>query len=329
MLLLFKRNDIPGFAILVFVAFVLRIAYFINPPTLEELGNFYTNSFGVFRWMKNSYLAAPRTYILFSTIFWLGFSIYFKQMLVKLRLVQHRDFVASIVLMLTTAALPPFIIVSVASCAALSLFIALSMILGTPYNQPSRSRYFMIGAFIGIAIILYWPCFLAFIAALIILLSVRIFVLQEIVALILGTLFPLYLVWALHYILIGHFFDWDHLAISYNLPVSIQFRTASQVFIFVVILLSFYGIYISRNNVSGNRIQLIKKWNGVLLFFVISIIIGLSTKVFPVNTFVIALIPFSIILSSALTNNLKKYNTFTFYFVLIVVLSLQWVLRFI
>lgn len=318
-----------GFGILVFVAFVLQIAYFVNPPSVEELGLFYKNTFWSFNWMKNFYIAAPRIYLFVSFIFWLGASVYFKQVLVNLRLVPRRDFVASIALILVVSALPPFVVMSVAAWAALSLFIALGLILGTPYNKTSRSRYFTIGAFIGLSIILHWPCFFVFLAAFIILLSVRIFVLQEIVALILGTLFPIYLVWALHYIFTGQVFHWSNLALDFTLPVAIQFKTASQVFIFFVILLSFYGMYISRNNISGNKIQLIKKWNGVLLFFVTGVLVGLGSQIFPVNIFVIALLPFSIILSSALTNNLKKYNTFTFYFVLIVVLSLQWVLRFI
>ena len=279
--------------------------------------------------MRDLYVASPRIYIFMSCIFWLAVSVYFKQVLVNLRLLSHRDFVASVVLILVVSALPPFMILSVASLAGVSLFIALGLILGTPYNKTARSRYFTIGAFIGLSIILYWPCIIVFVAALIILLSIRIFVLQEIVALILGAAFPVYLVWALYYILTGHVFSWSSLAVAFHLPVAIQFKTASQIFIFFIILLSFYGIYISRNNISGNKIQLIKKWNGVLLFFIVSIIAGISTKIFPINVFVITLIPFSIILSSALTNNLKKYNTFTFYFVLIVVLSLQWVLRFV
>lgn len=329
MLLLFKRNDVLGFAILVFVAFVLRMAYFVNPPAISELGDFYTNTFGKFNWLQDMYVAAPRLYIFLSAIFWIGVSVYFKQALVNLRLVPHRDFVPAIALVLVTSALPPFMILSVAGLAAVSIFVALTLVLGTPYNKTSRSRYFTIGAFLGIAIILYWPCIFLFIAALFILLSIRLFVLQEVVALILGTVFPVYLVWALYYIFSGHVFNPSNLAISFTLPVAIQYKSAAQVFIFFVILMAFYGIYISRNNISGNKIQLIKKWNGVLMFFILSLMAGISTKIFPLTAFVIALVPFSIILSSALTNNHKKYNTFTFYFVLVVVLSLQWVLRFV
>jgi hypothetical protein len=328
-LLLFKRNDILGFAILVFVAFLLQLSYFVNPPELAELGNFYTNTFGTFNWLRDLYVSAPRFYLFLSTLFWLGVSIYFKQVIVNLRLVEHRDFVPSIALLLVVSSLPTFMIFSVASLAAVFIFVGLGIILGTPYNKTARSRYLIIGLFFGVAFILYWPFIWVFLAAIIVLLSMRLFVLQEIIALILGMMLPIYLVWTLHFVFTGHMFTLASLALPYSLPVSIQYRVATLVLTAFIIIFSFYGIYISRNTGLGNRVQHIKKWNGVLLFFIISLFAGLGSQIFPSNSFILPLISFSIILCSALLNNLKKYNTFTLYLVLIVVLSLQWVLRFI
>ena len=329
MLLLFKRNDILGFGILVIVAFLLQLSYFVNPPALTELGNFYSNSFGKFNWLRDFYLAAPRFYIFISTLFWIGFSIYFKQVLANLHLAAHRDFIPSVALLLVVSSLPVFLVMSVASWAAFALFVALSMMLGTPYNKTARSRYFIIGSLVGLAMVLYWPYAWIFLAVIIILLSMRIFVLQELVALILGFLFPVYLIWALHYIFTGHVFTYSSIGLHFTLPVSIQYIIATQVFILMLILVSFYGIYISRNGVLGKKVQHIKKWNGVLIFFMASVLVGLGSKIFPSNAFILPAITFSIILCSALINNHKKYNTFTLYIVLITVLSLQWVLRFI
>ncbi len=329
MLLLFKRNDIIGFVILAFVAFLLQISYLFNPPTLSELGNFYTNSFGTFNWLRDFYAAAPRLYILVSTIFWFGFSIYFKKVLISLHLVAHRDFVPSIAVLIVVSSLPIFFVMSVASWAAVILFVALGMMLGTPYNKTARSRYFFIGSLVGLAATLYWPYVWIFLAVLIVLLSMRIFVLQEIIALCIGLFFPAYLIWALHYVFTGIVFTWSSLALDFSLPVAIQYMLASQVFLVFIIILSFYGIYVSRKGKSGNMVQYIKKWNGVLLFFLASILLGLGAAIFPSNAFILPLLSFSIILCSTLINNHKKYNTFTFYLVFIVVLSLQWVLRFI
>lgn len=327
MLVLFRRNDVTGFAILVFVTFILRLPYFITPPSIAELGTFYTSSFGPLNWLKDLYQFAPRIYIFLSAIFWLGFSIYFKQVLVNQRLLHHRDFVASVALILSISALPPFMILSVAAISALAIFVALGMILGTQYNRAARSRYFGIGSAIGLAVILYWPSIIVLLAAIIVLLSIRVFVWQELIALLLGFLLPLYLVLTLYYIFTGHFFHTEELALRFSLPVAIDYPMASLVFIIFVILITFYGIYRSRSHIGENRILIVKKWNGVVLFLLAGLITGLSASHFPAHVFVLALVPFSIILSSALTNNHKKYNTFTFYFVLIVVLALQWVLR--
>ena len=181
----------------------------------------------------------------------------------------------------------------------------------------------------GLAICLYWPSTFAFFAILFILLSIRMFVAQEVLALILGTLFPIYLVLTVHYIFTGHVFRFSQWALEFNLPVAISYKVATLVLAVSIIILTFYGLYISRNKLVENKIQIIKKWNGVVLYLIFGVLIGVSASVFPSNPFIFVLIPFSIILSSALINNHRKYNTFTFYFVLIVVLALQWVLRFI
>lgn len=329
MLLLFKRNDIVGLFILIFVAFILRLGFFVNPPAVAELGDFYTNTFGRYNWLRDLYVAAPRFYIFLSTFFWLAFSILLKYIVVNEKLVKYRDYVPAIAFFVITSALPPFIIFSVAGLSASLLFVAFSIAIGTAYNKPARSRYFIVGFFVGLATALYWPAGLAFFAMLFILLSIRMFVAQEMLSLFLGTMFPLYLVLTIHYIFTGHFFDIQQIVLDFNLPIAVAYKVGTLIFSLIVILLTFYGLYISRNKIVENKIQIIKKWSGVVLYLILSLIIGITAPSFPGNSFIFVLIPFSIILSSALVNNLKKYNTFTFYFVLIAVLALQWVLRFI
>lgn len=329
MLLLFKRNDLLGLIILVFVAFVLRLAFFVNPPDVAELGNFYTTTFGRYNWLHSFYENVPRFFIFLSTLYWILFSVLFKYVLVNEKLVHRRDFTPAIAFLVMSSALPPFIIFSVAGMAASLLFIAFGVAAGTAYNRPARSRYFLVGFFVGLATCLYWPAGIAFLALFFMLLSIRMFVVQELLALFLGVLFPLYLVYTVHYIFTGQFFDVQNLALSFQLPVGLSYRWATLVFSVALILLTFYGLYISRDKIVENKIQILKKWNGVVLFLIAGMLIGVTASSFPGNPFIFMLIPFSIILSSALINNLKKYNTFTFYFVLIVVLALQWVLRFI
>lgn len=329
MLQLFKRNDVVGFAILVVVAFLLSLSYFVQPPNIEVLGNFYKSSIGSFAWMKTVYSHHPRLYVFFSLLCWLAVSIYGKQVVVNLKLVPQRNFVPSIAILLSVFSMPMFFVLSVSGLAAIALFIALGQILATPYNKTARSRYFAIGAFIGIAAILYFPYCGMFLAAFIILLSMRLFVWQEILALFFGALFPIYLIFMLHYILVGEGFAFSLQALSVSLPTTLQMRPASILMLATALAVVVYGILISRKGISGNKVQLTKKWNGLLVYFIFSMLVGLLTAIFPSHALILPALCFSIILSSALINNYQKYNTFTFYLILLVVLSLQWVVRFI
>jgi hypothetical protein len=296
---------------------------------MEVLGNFYMSSFGSFDWMKTWYSDYPRLYIFFSFLCWLGMSIYGKQVIVNLKLVPHRNFVPSIAILLSVFSMPMFFVLSVSGLAAISMFIALGLTLATPYNKTARSRYFLIGSCIGIGSILYFPYCGMFLAAFIILLSMRLFIWQEVLALCFGALFPIYLVFMLHYIFIGEVFALSELALSFSLPSVIHMKPASILLLVTALAIVVYGILISRKGISGNKVQLIKKWNGLLVFFVFSIIVGLLTAIFPSYALILPTLCFSIILSSALINNYQKYNTFTFYLILLVMLSLQWVVRFI
>lgn len=328
MLLLFKRNDIIGFLVLAVVAFLLRLVFFVNPPQIAALGEFEVTTFGHFAWLRNWYLNSSFTFLVLSTIVWLLFSIYFKQSVADEKFLSRRDFMPAFALILITASLPQFIILSAPLFSAFFVYLSFSFAIGTPYNKAAHSRYFNIGFFMGVAIVFYWPAIIAIPAILIILLGMRLFVLQEILAYFFGILLPLYLIFSLYYVFVGKTISYADLALKLHLPVSWTHVSATILLIALLILVTFYGLYISRNNMADNKIQLIKRWNSLVIYLVVSILIGFTTTTFPGNAFVFVLIPFSIILSSALTNNLSKYNTFTFYLVLIAVLSVQWVLRF-
>ena len=120
----------------------MRLSFFVNPPDIAELGDFYTNTFGRYNWLRSFYEFSPRLYIFCSTLYWLGFAILFKYLIVNEKLLKYRDYTPAIAFFIVTAALPPFVIFSVAGVAASLLFVALGISLGTVYNTPARSRYF-------------------------------------------------------------------------------------------------------------------------------------------------------------------------------------------
>ena len=87
-----------------------------------------------------------------------------------------------------------------------------------------------------------------------------------------------------------------------------------------------YGLFLVNQAGIKNAISVRKKWNGVVLYLFFACLIGVFSKVFPGVPWILTIAPISIILSQTFLNNKEKYNTFTFYFLIMVVILVQWVL---
>lgn len=327
MLLLFKRNDFITFFILLVLAFALRLPYFIDPPAIDSLGNFYTSTFFSWTGLKNLYASSPRVYFFLSTLFWLFFSVYFKYVLINEKLFSEKNFISAMALVLFTAALPQFSVFSIQALSALLLFIAFAQTIRTQTNMNASTHYLLIGVLLGLSVMLYWPSIMFILAAFWILLSLRLFVAQEAISFLVGLILPFYLSISLYYIFTGHTNFLSNIQFGLSFPNKLVQTKASVVLTVLSIFILLYGLYVSRNGIKDARLLLIKRWNAVGVYFFVSALIGSLAVVFPAVTWIYTIIPFSIILGSALSNNLKKYNTFTFYLVLLIVLSIQWFIR--
>jgi len=326
-LVLFQRNDLSSFLILVFFVFALRLPYFLLPIDVSVLGDFYTSGVFSFHFLKDWYIAAPKIYLFLSTVVWILFAVYIKSVVVKERLLSRKDFVSAMAFVLLTSALPQFVIISVHSIAVFLVFIAFSRIISTQYNRSARAHYFFIGFILGLAFCVHWSNALFLLSSLWILLRLRIFVVQEYAALLIGFLLPIYLLTGLQYVIDGQFKFFSLFNMNIVLPTSITHPWAVAVLMLLCLILGAAGILLYRNNKSENKLQLTKKWNALLVYLFFAVLVGCFSRTFPESNWVHALLPLSIILSSAYTNNRKKYNTFTFYLSILAVLSIQWVLR--
>lgn len=327
MLVLFQRNDLSSFLILVFFVFALRLPYFLLPIDVAVLGDFYTSGVFSFNFLKDWYVASPKIYLFISTLIWILFAIYIKSVVVQERLLSRKDFVSAMAFVLLTSALPQFVILSVHSISVMLVFVAFARIISTQYNQSARAHYFFIGFILGIAFCVHWSNILFLMCAIWILLRLRIFVIQEFIALLLGFMLPVYLLTGLQYVISGEFKFASLFNMNIVLPTSIAHPWAVAVLMLLCMALGVIGIMLYRNNKTENKLQLTKKWNAILVYLFFAILVGSFSQTFPESNWVHALVPLSIILSSAYTNNRKKYNTFTFYLSILAVLSIQWVLR--
>jgi hypothetical protein len=316
------------FFILVFFTFLVRLVYFIEVPSLDSLGVFYQSSFFTWDGLLAFYKWSPRLYLFLSTLFWLFFATYFKYVIISEKLIGKKSFIPAMSFILFASALPSFVLVSVQSLSAVLLFIAFAQAIRTQYNLKSATHYFIIGLMVGGSALLYWPSALFFLAIVWFLLSMRIFVMQEYVSLLLGFLLPLYLFGTLYYIFVGAFF-WNKLStLPLMFPTSLSSNWSVIVLSILCIFILLYGLFLAKRGITDNKLLITKKWSAVTVYFIIGSIIGAVSMVFPSVSWIYSIIPFSIILSSALSNNLKKYNTFTFYLVMLAVLGVQWLIRF-
>ena len=142
----------------------------------------------------------------------------------------------------------------------------------------------------------------------------------------LGVLTPVYLSLALIY-LSGHWYDL-HTIVFLNLTPPIKTMALIPLVMLTVVSTSMlvYGLYLVNQAGIKNAISVRKKWNGVVLYLFFACVIGIFSNVFPGVPWILTMAPISIILSQTFLNNKEKYNTFTFYFLIIVVILVQWVL---
>lgn len=74
------------------------------------------------------------------------------------------------------------------------------------------------------------------------------------------------------------------------------------------------------------QLRFVKNGMGLCSIFLCFIFIGIFAKNFPGVPWILTITPISIILSQTFLNNKEKYNTFTFYFLLVAVLAIEWLL---
>jgi len=326
-LLLFQRNDITGFFLLVFFAFALRFPYFFLHVPIEDLGLFYSGGMFPFDFLKNWYASYPLLYMFVSTVIWIFFAIYIKSIVLQEKLLQGKDFVAGMSVLLISSALPQLSIFSTHMLSAMLIFWAFARIISTQYNLKAQAHYFYIGFILGFAVIVHWTAIIFFPAAIWILLRIRLFVVRELAALVAGFVLPLYLMVGLQYVVSGKIEILTLFQAKVILPAAIQSAPAVLTLGLLIVLGSLVGISLYPRNKLENRMSLNRKWNAIILYAVFGLILSTQSLTWPGVPLVYFLAPFGIILGSAFSNNKRKYNTFTFYLAVLTVLSIQWVIR--
>jgi hypothetical protein len=322
---IFKENDLAAAIALVVFTLLLKARYIMFPPAVTELTDFHRAFCFSFSGLPDFYRRHPGLYVMFSVMILFFFSLYINRVVNRERLFQRKNYLVAFSFILITSFSPLLNVFSMPFVACVLLFMAFSKTMNLQHTHRPRGDCFDIGILSMSAALFYFPAILFFFLFLALLLLLRPFSLEENMAYLLGSLTPVYFLMALLYLL-GYWHSTDLLFFHISLPV----HTIPRLQLLILTVLSFgllvYGLFLINAAGIKNSIAVRKKWNAVVLYMIFAIIAGLFSAYFPGVPWILTMAPISIILSQTFLNNKEKYNTFTFYFLLAMVVVIQWLL---
>ncbi len=323
---IFKQNDISSAFALVFMTFLLKAKYILHPPALATIEHFNRGMLFSFPRLESFYSTHPSLYVFCTVCLLLVFSIYFNSVVNREKFLQRSSYLPAMSFLLFSSFAPELNVFSTAFIANIILFIAFSKTMQLYHISKPRRACFDIGMLVSAAALFYFPSILFFFLFLALLLLLRPFSLEENMAYVLGALTPIYL--GLSVVYISGNWHQLHELVYLNLTPPIKTMPVAPLIILTIISISMlvYGLFLVNQAGIKNAISVRKKWNGVVLYLFFGCVIGIFSKAFPGVPWILSITPISIILSQTFLNNKEKYNTFTFYFLILVVMLVEWVL---
>ena len=325
MLQVFKRNDISAYTALLFIALLCKMKYLLHPSLMiTDTDAFDTFFFHINAW-RTFLVNNPLFYTFLSITVQFIFALYVNHVLNVQKMHAQKNHFATLSFILVTSFFPQFNVLGSAFMANMFLFIAFSYVLKLSSTPQPRKWCFNVGLMLSIAVMFYFPVILFLPLFMLFFWIFRPFALQENVACILGFLTPVYLMLAVFYLQgrLPQAFASLNNHIQY--PSKILQPIPVFIFIGICILLMLISVFVSNQNAFKNAILTRKKWRIVNVYLFFALIIALLSTQFPSSYFILALTPFSILLSQSFQNRKEKWNIFTFFFLMISVLSMQWV----
>ncbi|HPI53240.1 MAG TPA: DUF6427 family protein, partial [Chitinophagaceae bacterium] len=310
---LFKRNDIVAFAGLLILHILLQLKGIMNPVPVKWLDKFYHGFFFQWNGLERAYSSHPGVYMVVSAIMFFVFALYVNLVVNQERLYARKSYIPALSLILFSAFTPEMCLFSSVFVANVLIFIAFARTLMLYSHNKPRKACFDIGLLVGLASLFYFPAVLLVILFILMFAILRSIVLQEFVAFLVGVIGTWY--FAAAYVFIRG--DWkivlQRIYFHIHLPSKLIHPSVFIISSVVSILLLVYGMFLLNLHGPKNPIAVRKKWNAVVFYAFFGLVIGLFSSIFPSLPWLLAVTPFSIILSQTFQHNREKINIFTFY----------------
>jgi hypothetical protein len=320
---IFQQQNITSFFWLFVFIIILTFHNFIHPSIVSDSTAFQGFLFSIPDWSRWQ-SAHPIGYIILSLCIHAIIALYLNAHILNQKLLNKKTILPAVSYFVTLAMLPSLYLISFSTIAAWFLCFALVQLLNVYHLSDARFICFKIGLCIGVATLFYFPAILFFIFSPVLIFILRPFNSKELIIYILGFIMPFYLFVSVGYIVLGKKLFYSAPELHVQLPVSvvgqIDFILLTIVFISVLV----YSRYLMLQQNNRKRISIKKKWDVIMGYVFIAALVGIFSTAFPGHTWVVFLLPFSIILSHAFQHRNEKYNTFTFVLLILIALAVQW-----
>jgi hypothetical protein len=305
------------------VTFLLKAKMLLHPPSLTELGPFYQGLFFQWKGLERFYTSMPSIYVFFSICYLFGLALYINFLIEREKMFQRKSYLPALAFMMLSSILPVLNVFSFEMISGTFILLAVGKAFALYNSQKARRQCFDIGVFLALATFFYFPAIMFFILFIILIFVFRPFLLQEVMGYFLGFLTPIYLAAGILFVFGKVSLKKLNWFLHIHPPVALIKFPAFIVLTLSSIILLVYGFYCINQASSRNAMVIRKKWNAIVIYFIFACLAGCLSMIFPGTPWIMAIIPFSIILSSTLQGIKEKNNNFTFYFLVAVLIAVQ------
>lgn len=324
MIQVFKRKDISPVFFLVFIYLGVRLFAFthVTPPSL--LDNFELGLVFKWSWLSNLHVNWPILSNIIYFIVHVSFSFYLNYVINRERFFAKKSFLPALAYLLLSSWFPTTGVLSLAFVSNVCLFIAFSLVLQLYNLSKARGTCFSIGLWVGLACLAYFPAVLFVLLFVMLIFLLRPFVIQEILAYFIGLICVIYFAGAWFFLTGNLTKSLNQVYFHFALPLNLQSPMATLISSVVSISLFLYGAFLINQTGEQNSMAVRKKWNALFFYSLFALFVGLFSPIFPSYTWIVTITPFSILLSQAFQHKQEKFNNFTFFIFIIILLFTQW-----
>lgn len=325
MLQLFRQNTIATAIAIILVAFLAKFKYLGMPPIAHtRLGNGFIIHFPFLdRWYQHH----TTWYVFLSILLLLIIAMYCNNIVSKDKLLGQKNYFPALLFILTTSVMYEFNVLNMAMIANMVLLSNLDKCISLYHASLPRRKLFDIGIFASIATMLYFPSILFIPFFLLFALVLRSISIKDVSAYLLGLALPWLFYFSLGYISRkSWWYKENFIDFSIQLPASIPNGMQLLLVSILFIALFVYALYMKNKLTNRFSISIRKKWSIIMIYLFVTIPCGIVASQFPSYPWILFLTPFSILLSYTFLHHKEKYNIFTIYLFIAVLVCIQWLL---